>query len=208
VTNFDIALDLDGVTYDWSGVARLLLREFWDQEQLVGDPTEWHWNLAEGVPMPAWDWLWDPEGGIAHGLFAHGHVVKGAPEGVRALAAYGRLSLVTHRPRAAIADTLAWLVGQFGRFNPYPFSGIHILTNGEPKTQVPFDVLIDDKGDNALAVMDSTDRDAIIFDQPWNRAGAAVEAERAGAIRAYGWADVLFYVSQLQQQNVRGPADA
>lgn len=164
---YRIGVDLDGVLYDWSGTARYLLRH-WFGLSLVGEAQSWNWNIDEGVPSGAWEWLWDEEGGMDRGLFRHGHLVKGAADGIRKLATLGDLILVTHRPKLAIADTLAWLDGQFGRYRPYPFTGIHLLTEGEPKSSIDVDVLIDDKPDNITDILVNTEADAVVFEQPWN----------------------------------------
>lgn len=165
--NYRIALDIDGVMYDWSGEARYLLRT-WFGLELPGEAQSWDWDIDEGVPKGMWRWLWDVDGGIRHGLFRHGNLVKGAASGIRQLATLGDIILVTHRPAIAIADTIAWLDGQFGRYDPYPFAGIHILTSNEPKSGINVDVLIDDKPANVVDMLATTTADAIVFDQPWN----------------------------------------
>ena len=96
-----IAVDLDGVLYDFGGTLRHLCK--WHHNVEV--PVATHWDAyQEAVDPDVWEWLWTE--GISLGLFKYGHHIKGSIDGLRAIAKYGDLEVVTHRPRAALQDTL------------------------------------------------------------------------------------------------------
>jgi 5'(3')-deoxyribonucleotidase len=164
-----INFDLDGVLYQWDKTARYMLREI-----LPGSPyskngplgkqsTDWHY-IQQNVQPEHWDWLWKE--GVALGLFRHGHMFPGAIKIVRQLAQLGEIFIVTHRPKQAVPDTLAWLA-----YQQLPISGVHILTNGEPKSSVVTEgIFIDDKPDNVHDV-DRVHSDAVttyLMRRPWN----------------------------------------
>ncbi len=173
-----IAVDLDGVCYEWSRTARYMLREYRGQSQLVGEARSWDWNLDEGVPKEDWDWLWSE--GVKLGLFRYGHMVKGARIGLNRIVTAGHsIEIATHRPVNAVNDTLDWLSLYF---KDIPISGLHILSNGEEKTQVPCDILIDDKIENVKA-WEASGRLAFLFDQGWNQA----QGQTPRIARIHGW---------------------
>lgn len=154
-----IAVDIDGVLYDWEGTARLLLRQYRNMDI----PVSKRWDyIPETISDLDWAWLWSA--GVDLGLFRHGHVVKGSIEGMRALAKSHELVIVTHRPAVAIHDTLKW-IGL--HLDTVRLAGLHLLTNEEPKTMVEADLLIDDRISNVEAWSRNQGR-AILFSQPWN----------------------------------------
>jgi len=144
-----VALDCDEVLYSWQRTARYLLRNVYkgwcDGYDLTVPFREW--VVADQVGQEAYNWLFDE--GVRQGLFRHGHVITGAMLGVRSLKAAGYdLIIVTHRPANAVQDTLAWIDFHFGKEDPYPWSGVSILSQGEPKSSVEWDVLVDDSPHN------------------------------------------------------------
>ncbi len=150
----------------------------------VGDWIDWNW-LQHQVDKEDWSWLWSE--GVALGLFRYGHIIKGAIIGMNRLAAVGHeLVVVTHRPQYAVKDTIDWL--SYARL---PFSGVHILSNGEPKTTVDADILIDDKWDN-VEEWALTGRNALLFDQSWNQRTGLPSSIR----RVYGWECVVKELTQ------------
>jgi len=163
-----IAVDLDGVLYEWSKTARWMLRNI----RGCTDPAlRWeseYWSyIPDHVSKEDWSWLWSE--GVRLGLFRHGHVTTGGMEGVKALKAAGHtLVVATHRPPDALRDTLSWLDHNFGSAEPYPWSGIYYLSNEEPKTIVDAHILIDDKPEN-VAQWTEAGRVACLFARPWNR---------------------------------------
>lgn len=149
---------------EYRGVDVPKIEEFWfDFNSFKGHGTkeDHQWMWAEGVKL---------------GLFRYGHVTTGAIVGVRKLAEQGhKLSVVTHRPAAAVQDTLDWL-----SYVRLPFTGVHILSNQEPKTTVDWDLLIDDKPEN-IKQAEFEGRVGVLFDQPWNKDVDFMP------IRAQGW---------------------
>ena len=187
-----IAVDLDGVLYEWQRTYRYMMREY---RGVKLPPIEefWHnWNSAVDRVGPENDaWMWDR--GVKLGLFRHGHVTTGGIIGLTDLKRQGHeLVVATHRPAIAIRDTINWLDHHFGALDPYPWSGMHILTEGEPKTEVKADLLIDDKRENILD-WHLDGRQAIVFDRPWNQ---NVEPG-SGIWRAHGWSSVVNIVNQI-----------
>lgn len=165
-----IGVDVDGVLYKWSKTARYLLREALPDSpyKAPGHPLHTeatHWGyIEEHVSPEHWRWLWTE--GVRIGLFRHGHIIKGAMEGMRNLADDGHdLFIVTHRPKAAVTDTLQWLA-----FCDFKLAGVHILTDQQPKSTVKCDVYVDDKPENVEDLRYNTDaRLVTLFDAPWNR---------------------------------------
>ena len=170
-----IAVDLDGVQYKFHSAYRYMMVNMRGVD--MPPDSEWsYWDWPDQFTTPAdREWMWSE--GVKLGLFRYGHIVKGTVLGVRALAEHHDLVVVTHRPRQAVADTIAWL-----SFVNLPYTGIHILSNQEPKTEVPWDVLIDDKPENIIDAV-RAGRRGILFEQPWNE-GFVAEA-------AAGWPDVV-----------------
>lgn len=190
-----IAVDLDGVMYEWSKTARYMLREYkgYPRSGPMGvESQDWDY-LMNNITPEDWDWLWKE--GIELGLFRYGHVVTGSQIGVRKLREQGhKVSIVTHRPDSAVADTIDWLSLLQNPRAGVVFDGVHILTNGERKSSVVGDVLVDDKPSN-IEDWVGHGRRGILFDREWNQ-----DETPAGSIRAYGWEDVTDIVEQMNEK--------
>lgn len=174
-----IAVDLDGVCYEWDKTVQYMLRTY--RGASVHQQSEsWDW-VRDNVPQEDWRWVWSD--GVRLGLFRYGHMVTGARIGLEALADEGhQLTIVTHRPGVAVHDTVDWISLYF---KDIPLAGLHILTNGEPKTSVHADVLIDDKPANLEAWADAG-RTAIQFVRRWN-----TDYYDKRVIQANGWHEVV-----------------
>jgi 5'(3')-deoxyribonucleotidase len=159
-----LALDLDGVTYNWQRTAAYMLREYRGAKIPPVEEFWFHWDAIKDYCGPGdWKWLWSE--GVELGLFRYGHMTTGARIGLQKLHSQGhKIEIVTHRPANAVSDTLDWVSLYF---KDIPLNGFHILTNGEPKTVSKADILIDDKPENVQAWAD-TGREAILYDRPWN----------------------------------------
>lgn len=187
-----IALDLDGVCYHWEKTGRYLLRTQRGCSHLIYPSTDWDY-IKRMVDAEDWDWLWSE--GVELGLFRYGHVITGAIEGVRELKARGHeVLVVTHRPSSAVQDTLDWL--SYVRFEP---AEVHILSDGRPKSSVPADIYIDDRPENIVEVLASTEADALLFDQPWNQ-DKYVQYDSHRFHRAKGWDQVLGNVTLIERR--------
>ncbi len=173
-----IAVDLDGVCYEWSRTAMYMLRRFRGCSFAHEESQTWDY-IHDNVPKADWKWLWDD--GIKNGLFRYGHMVKDARIGLEALYAAGhKLIIVSHRPETATTDTLDWVSLYFKNI---PLAGFSLLSNNEPKTEIPWDLLIDDKPENIDNAIGHA-RQAWLFDQPWNQHYDSI-------IRVYGWQGVV-----------------
>jgi 5'(3')-deoxyribonucleotidase len=162
-----VALDVDEVLYSWERTARYLLRNLYKGKMLYDLQYPFgQWVIADQIGENAYKWLFDE--GVRKGLFRHGHVITGAMLGVRSLVEAGyELVVVTHRPENAVRDTLAWLDFHFGAEEPFPFAGVSILSGGEPKTEVAWDLIVDDSPQNIRAAHEAG-RQGIQFAASWN----------------------------------------
>ena len=174
-----IALDLDGPTYEYDRTAQYMLRTY-RGAQLHQPSESWDW-IQDQVSKADWHWLWSE--GVQRGLFRYGHMHVGARAGIEALVAYGyKITIVTHRPPAAVPDTIDWISLMF---KGIPLVGLHILSNQEPKTTVEADILIDDKPANLDAWADEG-RTAIQFMFRHN-----AHYKREGVVQCNGWPEVV-----------------
>jgi 5'(3')-deoxyribonucleotidase len=190
-----IAVDLDGVCYEWQRTYRYMLREYRGVDM---PPVEdfWHyWDAQKQYGTRAdHRWMWNH--GVARGLFRYGHVVKGARRGLEALAEQGHdLCIVTSRPANAAEDTHDW-IELF--FKGIPLSGVHILSNREPKSTVDADVLIDDRPEN-VEEWYAAGRTAVLFCQPWNDAYIPRPRDLHVAV---DWPDVVTLIGQLEKGEI------
>lgn len=161
-----IALDIDGVMYMWEKTARYMLREVLPnspyKEVLQQESTGWDWIKQQVLPGH-WEWLWKQ--GVELGLFRYGHNYPGTIQAVRELATIGEVILITHRPKVAVNDTLAWLA-----YQNLPITGVHLLTNQQNKAGVnpKCDVYLDDKPRNCVDLAAGTKGHVFLCRQPWN----------------------------------------
>jgi len=196
-----IGLDIDGVMYKWDATARYMLREvlpnspykdpvFPSDGGLHVESQSWFW-IKDKVRPEHWKWLWTE--GVKLGLFRYGHLYPGTIQAVKELAALGEVVLLTHRPKEAVGDTLAWL-----GFLNLPIAGVHILTNQENKGLVrpECDVYLDDKPENCLDVLRYTDGRAYCVSRPWN-AGGDTSSMWPMVTRVAGWSEFIEKVREL-----------
>lgn len=189
-----VAVDLDDVVIDFfQGVIDSMYREFgvlilkedcdtWDKNPV----KEWDWK-GQGYKS-WWDWMQDRDW-----LWATFPAIPGAIGGIHALRAKGHyVECLTSKPAWAEHNVWKWL----GRWRP-PFNSVIITNLTQKKHEVSdADILVDDKPDNILGWVESSDdRLAIIFDQPWNRSMAVHER----VVRAYSWDDVVATVAIMEE---------
>lgn len=184
-----IAVDCDGVLYEWSKTARYMLRQYkgYPREGPMGEESTYWEYIKDNVTHEDWRWLWTEA--IELGLYRYGHVVTGAVMGLRTLQAMKHeLILATHRPASAVMDTLAFIhyISDSKR-EPIIWQGFHLLTNNEPKTVVDADMLIDDKPENVVTWAEAGRR-ALLFSREWNQ---EVIPSPGGVWRINGWKGVV-----------------
>lgn len=156
-----IGIDVDGTMYQYHTAFVYMARHYLG----VNMPPAWAWD--------SWDWPyqylteseaeWMRTTAVELGLYRYGHIMKGAIVAIRELAREHDIIAITHRPRNAVPDTLAWLT-----YADLPLSGVHILTERQAKSVVAYDVLIDDKPANVEDAI-GHGRIGVLFDQPWNK---------------------------------------
>lgn len=176
-----VAVDLDGTAYDWQRTVRYMLNNYRGCEIPPLEDFWFHWDAVDQYTTEEdRDWLWTE--GIRLGLYRYGHVTQGAILGLqKILRRNHELLVVTHRPQSAVQDTIDWL-----SYIKIPWAEIHILSDGEPKTSVTADVLIDDKVEN-VREWQAAGRKGLLFDRPWNW----YHADARGLERVKGWEGVL-----------------
>lgn len=191
-----IGVDLDGVCYQWDKTVRYMLRNVlpnspYTKDGPLGQPAA-HWDhVEENVSPEHWKWVWTE--GVRLGLFRHGHLYPGTIVAIRKLAELGDVVLITHRPKNAVTDTLAWVA-----FQQLPISGLHLLTNGEPKSGVKpqCDVYVDDKVQNCvdLALHVPGVRLVGLMDRPWNQ---HADFGSGPVRRVFGWQHFIDAVQEV-----------
>lgn len=189
---FRIGLDIDGCMYQWDKTARYMLREVLPNSPYKRDGplghASLHWDyIMQNVDPAHWKWLWTE--GVRLGLFRHGHLFPGAIQAVRALAELGDVVVITHRPKAAVDDTLAWLA-----FQQLPLSGVHLLTEQEPKSNVQprCDVYLDDRPENCTDLGEHTYGSVALMDRPWNQG-----FETPIVHRVHSWPEFVMWVKRV-----------
>lgn len=188
-----IGLDIDGVMYQWDKTARYMLREVlpdspYKKDGPLGKESA-HWDyIKEHVEPEHWRWLWKE--GVELGLFRYGHLYPGTIVALRQLATIGELILITHRPKQALNDTLAWL-----GYLDLPVAEFHFLNHEQSKSSVQpqCDVYLDDKIENCEDLARNTKAQVVaLMDRPWNQRGFTTTA--LGIHRVYNWRDFQSWV--------------
>ena len=164
-----IGVDIDGVMYMWEKTARYMLREIlpdspYTKDGPLGEVSNGWDYIENNMSKEHWKWLWTE--GVKLGLFRHGHLYPGTIKAIRRLAELGEVIAITHRPKQAVHDTLAWLA-----YQNLPLSGLHLLTDGEPKSSVKpeCDVYLDDKFENCEDLAAGTGAELVcLMDRLWN----------------------------------------
>lgn len=199
-------LDLDGVWYNFCKTANWMLRRRIEEKgarppECLYRPWNYWSEPIENTNPADWEWLWTD--GVKKGLFRYGHVIEGAIEGVQELCEIGRVAVVTHRPAAAVHDTLAWLAFMGDKA---PLSGVVFQSNGEKKSEVTPrpDVYIDDATHVARDILDNTDSQVILFDSPENQDFDPQQYPWASArhrrvVRARDWPAVVKIAKQIKE---------
>lgn len=150
-----VMVDLDGVLYDYHSILKYLA-------SLEGEEYKrLDWGKKETIDLMSLK-MEDEKWGLPRGIFRHGHVLKGAIDGINLLDVYYDIIICTHRPVSARFDTLEWIA-----FHRIPCKQVVFLWGGEPKTVVDADVIIDDRPENVLDFLVSG-RYGILWKKPWN----------------------------------------
>lgn len=175
-----IGIDIDGVMYQWTKTARYMLREVLPNSPYTKDGplgrecTSWDY-ISDNISKEHLKWLFNDA--VRLGLFRHGHMYPGTIQSIRRLSEFAEIVVITHRPKQAVSDTMDWL-----SYQRLPVSGIHILTNQEPKSSVAkCNVYLDDKPANCVDLL-STGGVVCMMDRPWNQDSDFLN-------RVYSWRD-------------------
>lgn len=207
-----IGTDLDGVTYDFVESFRRYLTT-WRAFRRTTLPEPTTWAMWDSWPMTKDEWRTYFRDGIEAGVIFGGGASMayvGAVEALHDFRADGHtIHIVTHRPPAAEAITVAWLAAA---------NIVHDgLTFSEDKTVEPVDVMIEDNIDNAVACARAGIA-VLLFERPWNTAewvrrdGVAVNAKRYTATeplitRVNGWAEAAERIEAMAADVSGEPAE-
>lgn len=182
-----VLVDLDGVVYDFHSTLKYLIETHFGIQlppvQELFDRWDGHKRY---ITVDMEHWLWT-EGVEKFGLFRHGHVLKGAIDGLQQLSVENDIIIGTHRPPNARQDTLEWIA-----FNRIPCKEVVLLWNEEPKAWVDADVIIDDKPDNVLDFIIGA-RYGVLWSRPWNQnaeTDAQLITKSPLALITSSWAEV------------------
>jgi 5'(3')-deoxyribonucleotidase len=156
-----IAVDLDGTSYQYESAYCYMARTYLGLNIKVEDWDSWDFPVRT-IEREDLRW-WMANEAPKLGLYRYGHIMKGAIVALRKMSEQHELVVVTHRPRVAVSDTLAWLV-----YADLPLAGVHILSDGQAKSSVVYDLLIDDRPENIEDAI-GHGRQGVVFDQPWNQ---------------------------------------
>jgi 5'(3')-deoxyribonucleotidase len=193
-----VALDLDDVVVDFfQGVIDAMGREFAVFIDKA-DVTEWDKNPVKEFAWKDygwkswWDWMQERDW-----LWSTFPAIPGAIGSINALREAGHEpELLTSKPKWAESQVWTWL----GRWKP-AVNRVTITDLETPKhRRSDADVLVDDKPSNVLDWLKSDKhREAILFDQPWNRSVDVLAPVAGGRLwRAKNWEDVLRIIDLME----------
>jgi len=136
-------VDIDGVVYSWDRAASDLLRRLTGKVLTFPSPS---WNsLEKEAGKAAWREMWDDH---LDELFTSGPAIFGAIDALYKLAQHYEVTLVTSRPKEALAATEAWLQRYGAEYDHLELCGRH---SSKPEMLPdPPDFFIDDKPKNIL----------------------------------------------------------
>lgn len=156
-----VGLDLDGVTFNWSGAVRKALAQHRGIED-VGESTHWDY-VKERIPAEDWRWVWTD--GIAPVFGQVDAHYPGAPSFMQRLTRLHDVVVVTHRPREAASYTLSWL----GRHRVCPES-VFVVGSAVEKSTLWADVeaAIDDKPEVCDDMLENTRAHVFMPNRLWN----------------------------------------
>lgn len=185
-------IDIDGVMYQWSKTARFMLREILPNSPYTKDgplgteSLSWEY-IHDNISSEHWKWLWTE--GVRLGLFRYGHIYPGTIKAICRLSEMGDVIAITHRPKSAVEDTMAWL-----SYHRLPLAGIHIMTNQENKATVArCDYYIDDKPENCMNLQCAHPTAVVaIPTRPWNLSWYAGAHK---VVRVNSWDDFINLVT-------------
>lgn len=181
-----IALDIDGVIYDWVGEVR---KHFASTFGL--DPADLVVN--EYAFWDGWGFSADEFWPLVHdaGITTLGSLDRTAVAGVQRLADEGHHVHVVTSRNPVLGDnvnTPSWLIA-----NGLPFESFSFLGQ---KWRVRADVLIED---HFGTLVNFTNKNpgamGVLLDQPWNRSPEATAPQRELIFRASDWTDVVSLVA-------------
>jgi hypothetical protein len=182
-----IALDMDGVLYDWDTSVRTLA---------CADMGCEDWGAARTWEIP---FLNHDEGRQWYAanlerVFTEGNMVSGADWGVKALMRLTpNLTIVTSGEPEIGAFKEFWMKKVGIAYDNFVLLDKTIHVAGKPgKSQVPADLYIDDASHVVDEVIDNTPAWAILRDRPYNSgAEAPKRSTNPRLLRAYSWHGIV-----------------
>jgi hypothetical protein len=179
-----IALDLDGVVYDWCASCALQLKRIGGYDFDPKAVNEWNWFEGR-VDKKHWKQLWKTP--WVESLFGDAMPFHGTKQFVAGLAQMeADLVVVTSRPRAVRRLTIERWFADFPSVMPV---GFEFVNRGVEKDRAGCDVLIDDCLENVKAFS----KFSILLDRPYNQTEALSDSD--SAVRVFDYFNVLREVS-------------
>lgn len=152
-----IALDLDGVLYDWEGQARIMLEPKYG---MLPVSTYWHY-LKDRTTREDWNHIWKHK----QMLLGGGQLIESAVldqiKYIELVSGQLPIIITSRRPETENI-TREWLEAM-----RIPHAGLFCLGE-KPKTSIGFDILLDDSTAHVSQAI-SWGRRAFLRDQPWNQ---------------------------------------
>lgn len=172
-----VGVDLDGVMYDFDGIATYLLERH-ANIPVAKDSDEYSFHQLRYPD--AWGWLLG-EGAEKHGLYRHGNLIRGALDGLHDLLSITRVTFVTKRKetRRIRKDTVEWLA-----FHSLP-SEVVFVNHGRSKLIAGCDIYIDDSP-TVIEDLKKNRHPYVMYSHPWNDNVLVPEDSLA-----YNWCDVV-----------------
>lgn len=171
-----IALDMDGVLYDWEGNLRTLIAEAFD---IPEPPRTTTWKM-QWMTKDHWTWYHQN----IHRVFGEGEAIRGALKGAAALLNLTtELAIVTSGTEAACEAKLDWLDA-----NDVAYDSFYLVPLSEKKPDhCVADLYVDDSPHVVDDVIRETMATAVLFDQLYNDSYHMEEWPNPRIIRAVGW---------------------
>ena len=181
-----LAVDIDGVLYDFISATCSLLRQ---DGYVVSYDDITHWHALESIVGKAANAkLW--EGDTRRELFRAGPAHLDSVAACRRMAQYVDLAIITHRPLDCADITMRWLADH--HIHPRE---LHFAAGRDKGTIADCIGYIDDRGDNAIEIAETTGRRVWVPRRPWN--GDLPEKMGAGGIRYFdSWGVVEDWVKR------------
>jgi uncharacterized HAD superfamily protein len=178
--NVKLAVDCDGVVYDFIGLLTKEYNKPW--------PTQWSFMKDWDVSYTLYEeWLRTPR------FFSAGKPISGAVRNLTILAEKGaEVTFLTARRPEVRTATEAWLAAHFKFDYELELADLGQHKDGGHR----FDFAIDDKKENCVSLADTGCPNVILFDQTWNRDAA----DHPNVQRVASWSTIRLLIEHEMER--------